>query len=143
MLVKQGKLDDALKSYRDSLTIFQHLAASDRSNIQWQKDLQYGTDKIGGLAYNFILARKFAIALEVADQAISLAPNAMWFYSNRAHGLMLLGRVDEARSLYLRFRGEKNAHGGKSWETVILEDFAELRKVGLTHPLMDEIETLQ
>ena len=25
-------------------------------------------------------------------------------------------------------------------EAVILEDFAELRKVGLTHPLMDEIE---
>jgi hypothetical protein len=27
-----------------------------------------------------------------------------------------------------------------SWETVTVEDFAELRKVGLTHPLMDEIE---
>ena len=34
----------------------------------------------------------------------------------------------------------KNVQGGKSWETVILEDFAELRKAGLTHPLMDEIE---
>jgi hypothetical protein len=28
----------------------------------------------------------------------------------------------------------------KSWDTVVLEDFAELRKAGLTHPLMDEIE---
>jgi len=27
----------------------------------------------------------------------------------------------------------------KSWEAVVLEDFAELRKAGLTNPLMDEI----
>jgi hypothetical protein len=31
---------------------------------------------------------------------------------------------------------------GKPWETVILEDFAELRKAGLTNPLMDKIENL-
>src|SRR6266576_5428756 len=30
----------------------------------------------------------------------------------------------------------------KSWEAVALEDFADLRKAGLTHPLMDEIERL-
>ena len=28
----------------------------------------------------------------------------------------------------------------KSWVTVILEDFGELRKARLTHPLMDEVE---
>jgi hypothetical protein len=30
--------------------------------------------------------------------------------------------------------------GDKSWEAVILEDFAELQKAGLTDPLMQEIE---
>jgi hypothetical protein len=46
----------------------------------------------------------------------------------------------------LRYRGDKNVHGkidtqdGKSWETVILGDFATLRKAGLTRPLMSEIE---
>jgi hypothetical protein len=48
--------------------------------------------------------------------------------------------VNKVRSLYLRYRGEKKVQDEKSWETVVLEDFAELRKVGLTHPLMDEIE---
>jgi hypothetical protein len=48
--------------------------------------------------------------------------------------------VDEARALYLRYRGEKNVQDGKPWETVVLEDFAELRKAGLTDPLMDEIK---
>jgi hypothetical protein len=53
---------------------------------------------------------------------------------------MLLDRVDEARALYLEYRGAKNVDGTKSWEKVILEDFVELRKAGLTHPLMNEIE---
>jgi hypothetical protein len=36
--------------------------------------------------------------------------------------------------------GTKNVQEEKSWETVVLEDFADLRKAGLTNPLMDEIE---
>jgi hypothetical protein len=54
---------------------------------------------------------------------------------------MFLGRVDEARALYLRYRGEKNVQDG-SWETNILEEFTELRNARLTHPLMGEIKEL-
>ena len=50
-------------------------------------------------------------------------------------------RTDEARALYLKYLGTKNVQGDKSWEAVILEDFAELSKAGLMHPLMNEIET--
>jgi hypothetical protein len=38
-------------------------------------------------------------------------------------------------------RGKTNVGiGDKTWETFVLDDFAELRKAGLHHPLMDEIE---
>jgi hypothetical protein len=87
-----------------------------------------------------VLAGSFVSALEAADQAIALAPEKIWLYTNRAHALMFLKRVDEARALYLQFRGEKKVQGEKSWETIVVEDFAELRKAGLTHSLMDEIE---
>jgi hypothetical protein len=60
--------------------------------------------------------------------------------TNRAHAFMFLSRVDEAQALYLEYRSAKKVQGEKSWETVVLEDFAELRKAGLTHPLMSEIE---
>ena len=113
--------------------------ASDRSNSQWQNDLQYSSDKIGGLAYGFLLAQDFARALE-ASELVYLAPDKIWVHGNRAHALMLLGRVDEARALYLRYRGEKSVQAEKPWETVVLEDFAEMREAGLTHPLMNEIE---
>jgi len=36
-------------------------------------------------------------------------------------------------------RGEK-LHGDKIWDTVIREDFAQLRQSGLGRPLMKEIE---
>jgi len=29
---------------------------------------------------------------------------------------------------------------GKPWEALVIEDFAEMQKAGLSHPLMDEIE---
>jgi hypothetical protein len=87
-----------------------------------------------------VLARNFATALEAADLVSPIAPDEIWLQGNRAHALMFLGRVDEARALYLRYRGEKNVQNGKPWEPAVLEDFAELRKAGLTHPLMDEIE---
>ena len=105
VLVAQGKLDEALKAYRDGLAIAERLAAADRSNTQWQRDLQFSIGRIGGIAYNFVLARNFVEALEAADQAISLAPEKIWLYTNRAHALMFLDRVDEARALYLKYRG--------------------------------------
>jgi tetratricopeptide (TPR) repeat protein len=138
VLEQQGEIDEALRAYRDSLTISGRLAAANRSNAQWQSDFQDRIEKVGSIAYRFVLARDFTQALEVADQAISLAPNKTWLYGKRAHALMLLGRPDEARSLYLQYRG-KESKPGKSWETDILEGFSELRAKGLVHPLMDEI----
>ena len=46
----------------------------------------------------------------------------------------------EPRTLYLKYRAEKDVADHKPWDTVILEDFAELRRAGLSNPLMDEIE---
>ena len=135
-LVAQGKLDEAQKSYQDSIAIVTRLAAADPGSSERQSDLQFSVGRIENLAYSFILARNFAKALEASNLLGSLAPNTP--LANRAHALMFLGRVNEARALYLRYRGE-NVQGG-SWETVVLQEFAELRKARLTHPLMDEIK---
>ena len=53
---------------------------------------------------------------------------------------MLLGRAGEARAIYLRHRGVAKAQAGKSWEDLVLDDFAALRKAGFASPVMDEIE---
>jgi len=89
------------------------------------------------VARRLVLGQKFASALEAADEAIAVGPDEIRLYANRAHALMFLGRTDEARELYLKYRGEK-ALDEKSWDAVILEDFAEMRKIGLTNSLMEE-----
>ena len=140
LLLGQGHLDDALATYRNSFAIIKALVQKDRTNTQWQGDLQLSIDNIGDLAFRFVLTHEFKKALEISDEAISLAPEKIWLHMNRSHALMFLGRVDEARELYLRNCGEVNVVGERSYEKVLLEDFAELRKAGLTHPLMDAIE---
>ena len=137
----QGNLAGTRKSYRVGLAIRRAIVANGGSNVQWQKDLQFSIGRIGDLAFKFILARDFDNALQSADQVILLAPDEVWLYANRGHALMFLGREDEARALYLRYRDEKKVLG-KPWDTVILEDFAEMRKAGLMNPLMDEITKL-
>ncbi|MGO9005979.1 MAG: TIR domain-containing protein [Beijerinckiaceae bacterium] len=140
VLKAQGKLNDALKFYKDGLNIIKALLAQDASNTQWQNDLSFSIGRIGGMAGWFNLAREFPQALDAADFALSLAPDKILFYIYRAHALMFLGRTDEARTLYLAHRGEKAQQGEVLWEKAIEDDFAELRKAGVTNPLMDEIE---
>jgi TPR repeat protein len=52
--------------------------------------------------------------------------------------LMMLGRTEEAKAVYLAHKGE--ALQGKTWEMVVADDFAKLRAAGITHPLMGDIE---
>jgi tetratricopeptide (TPR) repeat protein len=139
----QGDLVVALKSYRDSLAIRERLVALDPANKQWHDSLDDTAADIGGLAFRLVLAHDMTNALAAADQSISLTPDQIWLYTNRAHALMFLGRTDEARALYLKYRGQKDASpDAKPWEAIVLGDFDEFRKAGLTNPLMDEIEKL-
>jgi tetratricopeptide (TPR) repeat protein len=141
MQVAQGDLAGTLKSYRDGLALRQAMAANGSSDGVGQKELKFSIGRLGDLAFNFILARDFDNALQSVDEAISLAPDEVWLYANRAHALMFLGREDEARALYLRYQDDKNVLG-KPWGTLIVDDFTEMGNVGLMNPLMDEIAKL-
>jgi tetratricopeptide (TPR) repeat protein len=142
VLIAQGKLAEALKAYRGSSTISKALLTKDGSNTLWLSDLDHSIAAIGGLGYRFVLAHEFKGSLEASDEAIGLASDQIWLHTNRAHALMFLGRTEEARALYLKYRGTENVQEVKSWENVILDDFAALREAKLTHPLMDEIAEL-
>jgi hypothetical protein len=52
---------------------------------------------------------------------------------------MFLGRQEEAKALYLAYKG-RTVDDGTTWETAIAGDFADLRKAGITHPMMADIE---
>ena len=62
VLISQGKLDNSLAAYRNSLEIWKGLLAQDSGNAQWQQKL---SGSLGSLAYLYVLARNFFTALEV------------------------------------------------------------------------------
>src|SRR5262249_42904760 len=93
------------------------------------------------MSWYALFAREFAKALTASDRAHALLPDDLEIETNRAHALMFLGRGKQSKALYITHKGEPvSGQGGKLWERVIVEDFAELRKAGLTHPMMAEIE---
>jgi tetratricopeptide (TPR) repeat protein len=49
VLVTQGKLDEALKAYRDRRVIAERLAAADPSNAEWQRDLAVSHAKLASV----------------------------------------------------------------------------------------------
>ena len=79
VLTTQGQLDDALKAYQSALAIRIRLVAADRSNAQWQRDFLTSVGRINNIAYRFLLARNFEMALASADQAVSLLPGIIRF----------------------------------------------------------------
>jgi PQQ-dependent catabolism-associated CXXCW motif protein len=137
-----GDLNGALADYRAGAAIAQPLLQGEATKAQAQRDIQRGAESIGGIAYRLLLKGDFGTALGAADDSTRLAPGLIWLYTNRAHALMFLGRTEQARALYLQYRGTPNVQDGKSWNAAVLGDFADLRKSGLTNPLMDEIEAL-
>jgi tetratricopeptide (TPR) repeat protein len=139
-LAAQGLLTQALTSYRASLAIRVALTRADPRNAQWRTDLQVSAERLGVLSYKLVLTRDFDDALAAVDEAIGVAPDKLWLQANRAHALMFLRRDDEARALYLKYRGRKDVYDGKSWDEAITRDFSEFRRAGLTTPLMGEVE---
>jgi tetratricopeptide (TPR) repeat protein len=141
ILKTQGKLLEAFAAYQKGLAIERRLLQIDPNNARWQAALDGDANDIAGVSYKLVLAGEFAKALEASDQAIAAMPDTIWPHSNRAHALMFLGREDEARALYLKYRATQKAQGDRTWNDIVRVDFAELRKAGHTHPLMAEIET--
>jgi Flp pilus assembly protein TadD len=93
------------------------------------------------LSWVALFAREFPKALSVADRAQMLLPENLTIESNRAHALMFLERGEEAKALYFAHKGKPlSVQDNRLWERVIVEDFAEFRKAGLTHPMMADIE---
>ena len=93
------------------------------------------------LAWTALFVKDFSRALAAAERAHQLDPTNLMVEGNHAHALMFLNRTDEARALYLSHRDEPICDCDKRpWRQAALDDFAEFRKAGLTHPLMTEIE---
>jgi hypothetical protein len=103
---------------------------------------------IADLAYHALFVGEFSIALSAADEANGISPEPSWL-ELKAHALMFLGQVDDARKLYLAnqqetvdlsYRGQPTSK--VPYDQVVLSDFTDLRKAGQDNPLMAEVTRL-
>jgi tetratricopeptide (TPR) repeat protein len=140
VLEAAGQYSDGLARRQDAFAILKSVAV----RIESQETAAQGkagrltANELGSVAWYALFARDFEAALAAARRAADLAPDLLFVRTNLAHALMFLNRSDEAKDIYLEFRGAPL--NGKTWEQVVLEDFTELRKAGLANPLMDVIE---
>jgi predicted Zn-dependent protease len=92
--------------------------------------------------------RRAPEAAKWAEEALALDPSAVWIETNRAHAYLFLGRIDEAKAIYLDNKAiyldnkDKRVPGGRTFATAVIDDFEMFRKNGIDIPAMHEIETL-
>jgi tetratricopeptide (TPR) repeat protein len=140
VLQAQGDKAGALASWHKALDVTEARARNEE-----QEEIKSAgkagpktASALGELASRALFAREFKTALAAAERAHALAPDLVWTETNHAHALMFLQRTREARALYLEHKGKMAQR--QPWERVIARDFEDLRKAGLTHPMMAEIE---
>jgi TPR repeat protein len=130
--------------YEKALQLRQALAndiEADETKTSGQPGIRTAT-ALGQVSWDALEARNFQLALDASERAIQLAPDQIWLNGNRAHALMMLERTNEASALYIAYRNERIFTDGSTqiWRTAVLDDFRELRKAGISHPLMAKVE---
>jgi tetratricopeptide (TPR) repeat protein/Zn-dependent protease len=144
LLLDMGRESDALEAYRSALAASEKYASDRERKETSEKGGKPGQDTawvLQRVSKAALYARDFAKALAAAERSLSLAPGYRQVEAYRAHALLLVGRADEAKAAYLARKGQP-AVAGKTWEQLVSEGFASLKRARLTHPMMAEIEKL-
>jgi hypothetical protein len=98
-------------------------------------------EALSSVAWYALFAREFRKALTASDRAHALLPDDLGIETNRAHALLFLEGGKESKALYLAYKGKPmSEQDARLWEHIIVADFAEFRKAGLTQPMMADIE---
>ena len=95
------------------------------------------------LAWNQLLNRKPREAIAASLKALKLSPaNATMIKTNLAHAYLFENQFEKAKAIYLENRDAKLRNDQRTFSEVVLDDFIELEKAGITHPDMDKIKAL-
>ena len=116
-------------------------AAVRRTEIAAEGKPGSGTlDELLSLSWYQLLAGQYETVIATTDEAAAISSDYISIDANRAHALMLLGSTDEARAIYALHKGEETRNN-KIWDDEVLDDFDELERANIEHPLMDEIRS--
>jgi tetratricopeptide (TPR) repeat protein len=92
------------------------------------------------LSWYQLLTRTYADALATTEEGLRLNPEFLDFQTNRAHALLLLGRLEEAFAIYRANLGKPLL--AQPWEAGILEDLDKLEKAGISDPAFAQVQEI-
>jgi tetratricopeptide (TPR) repeat protein len=134
-LYGQGRYAEAVATQRKALAVAQK-GSGDEGRRQT-------AEACFALSRYELFARDFAGVLAASETGLALDPPYLSLLAKRAHACLFLGRVPEAEQIYRGHRGEVvDAQSKRTWEQVVLKDFDDLEKAGLTHPEFARLRAL-
>ena len=93
----QGKLDEALTAFRDSLSIRERLVQADPGNARWQRDLSVSQEKIGDVLVEQIdlpaALDAFKVSLAIRERLARSVPGNAGYQRNLSVSLEKIGDV--------------------------------------------------
>jgi hypothetical protein len=131
---------EALGKSLEAATAAANLAKGSMEKKRTSEAVRRAAAAYGNLARAELLNRQLPEAIRAAQAALQLDNQPAWIHANLAHAYLLSNQADQAKALYLAHRGDE-MYGGP-FEMAVLDDFAQLRKLGFDGPGMAEIEKL-
>lgn len=97
--------------------------------------------KILNISWWMLHLGKYAEAERYCLEGLKLSPKALDLETNLAHALALQNKKDEAIALYKKNIGKEviRSDGRKLWEVIMIDDFTQLAKAGVTSSIFDEV----
>ena len=102
---------------------------------------QRAAEALGSLAWAEILNNHAADAVHHAEEAVAHDPFETWLKVNLLHAYLLANQLERAREIYRANRGEQVYDD--LFEFAVLDDFNQLRALGLDPSAMSEFEKLR
>lgn len=95
----------------------------------------------GFLAWRYLLVRNYQLALACAEKSLKLDSNQKWLNSALAFSLLLNGELEQAETIFNRFK-EAHFEGNRKLKELFLEDLYTLEKAGISHPNFKKVVRL-
>jgi len=141
-LRQQINQSDQAGKYAEALALQRKLAAeiekADTANVG--KPGAKTASGLADIAWFALLAHNFKESLAAGNRAHALAPGNLFIESNRAHALLFLGHVREARAIYLAYKNKPMSMTSTYiWQDGIAGDVDAFKKAGLEYVAVAKI----
>jgi len=97
-------------------------------------------EQCGSIAWGLLFRKEYQDAEKVALKGLEIDPSQEWIKTNLAHAYLFQDKIEDAKAVYLGLLDK--TYGGKSFKEILLQDFQDLEKAGVTNTNMEAMRQL-